>query len=142
MRLLSTALVVASIVNAIDTDFLTDLSVISRNWGEVSPYEDNDENAFGIESVGLPVGCQIEQVHTLQRHGNRFPTNSAASGLNNKRFAAKVSQFTAANSSASFTRPLEFLNTYTYTMQENYLTGLGAVTTMQAGVNFWNRYGR
>ena len=37
--------------------------------GQVSPYTDNDENHFGVNDVGLPDGCQIEQVHSLQRHG-------------------------------------------------------------------------
>jgi hypothetical protein len=54
-----------------------------------------------------------------------------------------VSNFTSSNSTASFTGPLRFLNDYTYIMQDTgLLTGLGAVTEFQSGVNFWNRYGR
>jgi hypothetical protein len=63
-------------------------------------------------------------------------------GLNDERFASKVKNFTLAHPSASFTGPLEFLNSYEYQMLESYLTGLGAATEFQAGATFWNRYGR
>lgn len=53
---------------------LTDTTKISGYWGQVSPYTDNPEDYFGVQWVGLPSGCQIEQAHTLQRHANRFPT--------------------------------------------------------------------
>lgn len=31
----------------------------NRLWGELSVYEDNDEDAFGVDYVGLPDGCQV-----------------------------------------------------------------------------------
>lgn len=40
-------------------DLLTDISKISRSWGQISVYADNDEDYFGVEYVGLPDGCQI-----------------------------------------------------------------------------------
>ena len=52
----------------------TDLATISRLWGQISTYADNNANYFGVKNVGLPNGCQIEQAHLLQRHGQRFPT--------------------------------------------------------------------
>ena len=55
-------------------DLLTDVSKISQYWGQISPYFDNPENYFGVGDVGLPLGCQVEQAHLLQRHANRFPT--------------------------------------------------------------------
>lgn len=48
-------------------DLLTDINVISRSWGQISTYEDNAEDYFGVKNVGLPDGCQIEQAHSLQR---------------------------------------------------------------------------
>jgi len=57
---------------------LTDITKISGYWGQVSPYADNPEDYFGVQWVGLPSGCQIEQAHTLQRHANRFPTGQRA----------------------------------------------------------------
>lgn len=81
---------------------------------------------------------------TLQRHADRFPITYEDDGLNHARFAEKLSNFTSAkNASASFTGPLDFLNTYQYTMASTgLLTGLGAATEFQAGAGFWNRYGR
>ena len=63
-------------------------------------------------------------------------------GGNNERFAQKLSNFTTAHPSSSFVDPLAFLKSYEYTMGESYLTGLGASAEFQAGVTFWNRYGR
>ncbi|KAF1349733.1 histidine phosphatase superfamily [Delphinella strobiligena] len=128
--------------SSINTTVISDLSVISQYWGQISPYSDNAENYFGVDDVGLPNGCQIEQVHTLQRHANRFPTSSTEDGINDEDFAAKVLNWTEANPSKAFTGPLAFLNTYRYIMGESYLTGEGAATEFSSGVAFWNRYGR
>ncbi|KAI9822640.1 MAG: hypothetical protein M1827_000359 [Pycnora praestabilis] len=125
------------------TTLLTDLNIIQQYWGQISPYAANPEAYFGVENVGVPDGCQIEQAHLLQRHGNRFPTSGSDDGGNDERFASKVMNFTsAANLSGSFFGPLTFLNTYKYIMGESYLTGLGAATEFLAGVNFWNNFGR
>ncbi|KAK5718141.1 hypothetical protein LTR17_015863 [Elasticomyces elasticus] len=121
---------------------LTDINVISQYWGQVSPYRDNEDSYFGVDDVGLPDGCQIEQVHSLQRHAQRFPTSSFDDGLNDEHFGAKVYNFTSANPDAAFTGPLAFLNTYQYQMGESFLTNIGAATEFSSGVTFWNRYGR
>ncbi|KAK5124996.1 hypothetical protein LTR85_001186 [Meristemomyces frigidus] len=126
-----------------NSTLLTDLSVISQYWGQLAPYRDNDDSYFGVDDVGLPDGCQIEQVHSLQRHAQRFPTSYFDDGVNDENFAAKVYNFTStASSNASFSGPLTFLNTYRYQMLESYLTGPGAVTEFTSGQTFWNRYGR
>ena len=62
--------------------------------------------------------------------------------MNNENFAVKINNFTKANPSMSFTGPLAFLTNYEYIMAEGLLTGLGASAEFQAGVTFWNRYGR
>ncbi|KAK2069973.1 hypothetical protein P8C59_004512 [Phyllachora maydis] len=123
---------------------LTDINIISRHWGQLSPYADNAEEAFGVEKVGLPDGCGIEQVHVLQRHAQRFPTSAYDDGRNNEDFAARVAGWTAAanNGSQSFIGSLAFLNTYRYVLAEGVLTNIGAATEFQAGAAFWNRYGR
>lgn len=120
-------------------DLVTDLSKIQRYWGQLSPYADNDEALFGVQDVGLPDGCGIEQVHTLQRHAERFPTSAFDDGANNENFAAKIANWTG---DAKFNGPLSFLNSYTYLLEEGYLTGVGANTLFASGVSFWNRYGR
>lgn len=38
---------------------ISDISQISSSWGQISPYTENAENYFGVESVGMPSGCQI-----------------------------------------------------------------------------------
>jgi hypothetical protein len=63
-------------------------------------------------------------------------------GGNAERFAQKVLNFTTANKGSLFTGPLGFLNQYRYPLGESLLTGIGAYTEFQAGVTFWNRYGR
>ena len=123
------------------TKLLTDVSIISQYWGEISPYTDNSPKYFGVQDVGIPAGCQLEQAHLLQRHANRFPTSGADDGGGDERFAQKLTNFTSSDN-GKFTGPLDFLNTYRYVMLEAYLTGLGASTEFQSGVTFWNRYGR
>jgi hypothetical protein len=121
------------------SSLLTDLNVISSHWGQISPYADNVETYFGVQDVGLPDGCQIEQVHSLQRHANRFPTSFFDDGANDQNFGAKVLNWTTANSTKKFAGPLTFLNSYKYQIGLSYLTGLGASAEFQAGVQFWNR---
>lgn len=124
------------------TKLLTDINQISRNWGQLTPYADNDEGVFGVESTGLPDGCQVQQAHTLQRHAQRFPTSGEADGANDERFASKVADFIRQNEDATFTGPLAFLNGYRYLMDESFLTNMGASTEFNSGLTFWNRYGR
>lgn len=40
-------------------NLLTDINIISRYWGQISPYVDNPDDYFGVEYVGLPDGCQV-----------------------------------------------------------------------------------
>lgn len=49
------------------SNVIDDLDVISQHWGQITPYKDNKPDYFGVESVGLPDGCGIEQVHVLHR---------------------------------------------------------------------------
>ena len=118
------------------------LTIHSNRVGQLSPYRDNDDDLFGVKDIGLPDGCQIEQVHTLQRHAQRFPTGYFDDGINDENFADKLSNFTSANGNSTFIGPLAFLNAYRYLLSEDYLTGIGASTEFASGVSFWNRYGR
>src|SRR5690242_11328355 len=80
--------------------------------GQISPYKDNQPNIFGVEDVGLPDGCQVEQAHTLQRHADRLPGDWSDDGPNSERFAEKVANHTKSSSGRGFTGPLAFLNSY------------------------------
>lgn len=123
-------------------DLLSDLETIQQYWGQITPYADNADNYFGVQDVGLPDGCQVEQAHLLERHGSRFPTSYFDDGVNDENFAAKVFNWTEQNNGTGFTGPLSFLNTYQYLLGEGDLVGRGAVQSLEAGVTFWQRYGR
>ena len=131
--------VLAGLQCTYSTELLTDLSTISQYWGTLTPYSDNPPDHFGVQDVGVPSGCQLEQAHLLQRHANRFPSGWDYDGVNGQRFAQKVA---GSAPTGLFTGPLEFLNTYQYELSGSVLTGLGASAEFQAGVTFWNRYGR
>ncbi|KAL1306145.1 hypothetical protein AAFC00_004257 [Neodothiora populina] len=132
----------AAAVAATNQSIVTDINTISHYWGVVSPYSDNADDYFGVNDIGLPDRCQLEQAHTLQRHANRFPTSYLVDGINDENFAAKVKNWTQAHPATSFIGPLAFLNSYEYLLGESLLTGLGAATEFSSGVAFWNRYGR
>ncbi|CAD0018612.1 unnamed protein product [Aureobasidium pullulans] len=132
---------VASTHHRTNQSLISDINFISQHWGQISTYADNSANAFGVKDVGLPAGCQVERAHTLQRHSQRFPTDYVDDGALAEAFADKLTEF-KLNSSATFSGPLSFLNSYVYQMNESYLTGIGARTEFNLGVDFWNRYGR
>jgi hypothetical protein len=126
------------------SELLTDISLIEQNWGQITPYSDNNETYFGVTDTGLPNGCQVEQAHLLQRHGSRFPGGTFDDGPNMQNFGAKVANWTRAhtNSSSQFQGNLSFLNSWRIQIGSAYLTGIGASQSFTAGVTFWNRYGR
>ncbi|SZF00594.1 unnamed protein product [Blumeria hordei] len=142
-QVLAGFLISASNIRADITNVATDINIISRNWGHLSPYQDNLDNSFGVEYAGLPEGCQIESAHTLQRHAERFPTEWINDGENNQRFGDKVTSFTTTHPDNLFTGPLKFLNSWSLVFpDQGLLTGTGAVAEVAAGVKFWNQYGR
>jgi hypothetical protein len=135
--------VLSSQPHATSQSLVSDINFISQHWGQISTYHDNPANYFGVQDVGLPAGCQVEQAHTLQRHSQRFPTDYVDDGVLTEAFADKLAEFKAAgNSSAIFSGPLSFLTSYVYQMNESYLTGIGARTEFNLGVDFFNKFGR
>ncbi|KAI1001432.1 hypothetical protein K3495_g6763 [Podosphaera aphanis] len=134
----------ASTGHAHQAPVLKDISKISRYWGHLTPYRDHPDGRFGVEYAGLPDGCQIENVQTLQRHADRFSTSWIGDGDKNRNFGRKVSGYRSTKSNnSSFTGPLEFLNSWdTIDSTTGLLTGIGATSMFTAGVQFWNRYGR
>ncbi|KAG9623805.1 hypothetical protein KCU69_g22074, partial [Aureobasidium melanogenum] len=65
--------VAPALASAANDTLVTDINFISQHWGQISTYMNNPADAFGVQWVGLPAGCQVEQAHTLQRHAQRFP---------------------------------------------------------------------
>lgn len=121
---------------------ITDITYIQKHWGQITPYYDNNETYFGVNSTGLPDSCQVEQVHLLSRHGARFPTGFYDDGNNDVNFAEKLQNFTSAHHNASFSGELSFLNGYQYNLGSGLLVGEGAAQLFTSGTTFWQRYGR
>ncbi|KAF2682005.1 phosphoglycerate mutase-like protein [Lentithecium fluviatile CBS 122367] len=120
---------------------IDDVSYVSRHWGQLSTYKNLPPGEFGVKNVGLPDGCQLEQVHLLQRHAERFPhPGDEQDGLNIEIFTRKVSK--AIEAGKTFEGPLEFINTWRNMLGGELLTGTGAMAEIASGVQFWNTYGR
>jgi hypothetical protein len=102
---------------------IDDVAFVSRHWGQLSTYIDLLPGDFGVDKVGLPDGCQIEQTHLLQRHAERFPhPGDEQDGLNVERFTQKVAR--AIEQGQSFKGPLEFLNSWRNMLGGEFLTGM------------------
>ncbi|KAJ4982848.1 histidine acid phosphatase [Stagonosporopsis vannaccii] len=60
-----------------------------------------------VESgIAVPPGCEVEQVHMMARHAERYPTKTA--GRDQRAVVEKM-----RNSGVTFTGPLAFFNTWT-----------------------------
>ncbi|KAH7890476.1 histidine phosphatase superfamily [Phlebopus sp. FC_14] len=109
---------------------------VMKNWGNLSPM-------FSIEDLGvpdaspmIPVGCGLNQVFLLIRHGARYPT----SGSGPAQFAAQI-HAAATSSGFNVSGPLEFLATWTYKLGAEILTPFGRKALFDSGVAFRMRYG-
>ncbi|EKM60000.1 uncharacterized protein PHACADRAFT_87656 [Phanerochaete carnosa HHB-10118-sp] len=99
------------------------------NWSQYSPY-------FPLAEYELPpVGCQINQVNILQRHGARFPTSGASQLI--------VAALAKIQSVQSFEDPsLQFLETFIYDLGVNNLVPFGAEQSFDAGQLAFSRYSK
>jgi hypothetical protein len=120
---------------------ISDVAYVSRHWGQLSTYRELLPGDFGVKKTGLPDGCQIEQVHLLQRHAERFPhPGDEQDGLNIEGFTKRIAKI--IGDGGTFEGPLEFLNSWRNMLGGEFLTGTGAMAEMAAGIAFWNKYGR
>ncbi|KAI5475903.1 acid phosphatase, phytase [Pseudohyphozyma bogoriensis] len=101
-------------------------SYIATNLGAYSPY------AAAGTYPAPPVGCTIDQVNILQRHGARFPTASAG-----KKIEASVAKLKTAT---SFSTLLDFVPEYTYALGADDLNPFGAQQSYEAGQLAASRY--
>ncbi|TVY30406.1 3-phytase A [Lachnellula hyalina] len=106
---------------------------IQQMFGHLSPYSPNIIG-FGVEEQPLPPGANIIQVHTLHRHGSRYPTvNTNVQGFGGK--MAKISgKYNATGS-------LSFLNTWSYGLGEEIMVPQGRLQLFESGVNHYYNYG-
>lgn len=112
----------------------------TTSWGSLSPYREN--NGFDV-SKGSPRGCELSQVHVLQRHAQRYPENSPLSGDVMEAFDKKLTQYRHDNPNASVGRgPLSFLDRWQYRLGRNDLLVTGAAAEAAVGADIWSKYGR
>ncbi|KAH9919703.1 histidine phosphatase superfamily [Fomitopsis serialis] len=99
----------------------------SMRWAQYAPY-------FPVQPyVAPPKGCDVDQVHILQRHGARYPTTGAAARI--QAALAKLHAVTVLSNS-----PLAFVSNYTYTLGQNSLVSLGAQESYDSGKEVYTRY--
>ena len=114
-----------------------DIPTIQEYWGNLRLYQDIPANSFGVNRVGLPAGCQVEQVQVLHRHAARYP--SSVESIYITQLAAKIASRAAGT---HFTGRLSFLNTWSLQTGSDLLIPAGASLAYESGTNFWTRYGR
>ncbi|KAK1233370.1 hypothetical protein PQX77_003479 [Marasmius sp. AFHP31] len=100
---------------------------LERNWAMYSP-------AWPVEEYKTPVrGCQVNQVHILQRHGARYPTSGASKTI--------MSALEKLKTAGSDVHPsLAFLKNYTYVLGVADLVTSGAEQLYNSGVTTYKRY--
>jgi len=113
----------------------SNITIISQYWSQFSSYKANDNDEFGIEDTGLPDGCQVEQVHVLQRNGERLPSEDEFQLMST--FATQVTAL-----KGTFTGPLSYLNAWSLQLASGGLLAEGVSNEFTSGTSFWTNYGR
>ena len=91
---------------------------ILHSWGNLSPYHSVESHGLPEGSSLIPEGCELEELHWLQRHGARYPTTQAdgPAGIAARLKAAEG--WTAKGE-------LDFLNGWEYKLGAEVLTPFG-----------------
>lgn len=112
----------------------------TTSWGFLSPYRES--NGFNV-SKGFPRGCELSQVHVLQRHAQRYPENLPLDGAIMEAFDRKLKQYRHNHPTVSVGRgPLSFLDRWQYRLGRDDLLATGAAAEAASGADIWSRYGR
>ena len=91
---------------------------ILHSWGNLSTYHSVESHGLPEGSSLIPEGCELEELHWLQRHGARYPTTQAdgPAGIAARLKAAEG--WTAKGE-------LDFLNGWEYKLGAEVLTPFG-----------------
>lgn len=112
------------------------------NWGAISPYFEEGMPFEGItrsqknEMYNLPPRCELQQVHVLHRHAERYPTKGRASRM--KTTAEKIQQMNISPEA----KGLQWMTNWTYELGSELLTAPGVATELKSGSDFWASHGR
>ena len=113
-----------------------------KSWGNLSPWYSVERGSFGV-STGpeTPVGCTVDGVHILHRHGARYPTDytgfASPAGFATKLHKANQGKKGKIKAKGD----LAFLNTWTYKLGHNVLTPFGRQQLFDLGVGMRLKYG-
>lgn len=88
------------------------------NWGNLSPYHSVKSHGLPESSQLVPDGCELEEMHWLQRHGARYPTSSTNGPAG---FAQRIKEASGWKASGD----LKFLHGYEYKLGAELLTPFG-----------------
>ncbi|KAI0063433.1 phosphoglycerate mutase-like protein [Artomyces pyxidatus] len=100
---------------------------VMRKWAQYAPYMPVDPY------IAPPLGCAVTQVRFLQRHGARWPTESAG-----KEMKTAVDKLLAVKKYKD--ENLDFLHNFTWTFGQDDLLPFGAAQSFDAGRTAYERY--
>ncbi|KAL9115209.1 MAG: hypothetical protein Q9227_001003 [Pyrenula ochraceoflavens] len=104
--------------------------------GQLSSYFPNPVG-FGVNEYALPPGVNISQVHTVHRHGARYPTGDSSVST----FGSLIQNITG-NGTAKFSGDLAFLNNRSYKLGSEILVPRGRQELFDSGVLHYYNYGQ
>ena len=91
---------------------------VMHSWGNLSPFHSVDSHGLPESSSIIPEGCELEELHWLQRHGARYPTTQADG-------PAGIAARLKASSGWKAKGELSFLNQWDYKLGAEVLTPFG-----------------
>lgn len=109
---------------------------MKSGWSSLRPYADAE--GFSVPS-GVPIGCELAEVHVLHRHAQRYPSSYETDTTT---FASKIANYTSCRPGRVGHGPLEFLNRWKYLLGTDVLLPFGAATEDTSGAAMWDKYGR
>ncbi|KAK4690069.1 hypothetical protein P7C73_g38, partial [Tremellales sp. Uapishka_1] len=107
---------------------------IIQHWGNLSPYYSVASHGLAETNSLIPEGCELKEMHWLQRHGARYPTSGGdgPAGVSSRLRSAEG--WTAKGD-------LQFLNDWSYKLGAELLTPFGRSQLFNLGVAARVKYG-
>ena len=107
---------------------------VPNHWGNLSPYHSVKSHGLPESSQLIPDGCELDELHWLQRHGARYPTSNPHGPAG---FAHRIKEAKGWKASGE----LKFLNNWTYKLGAELLTPYGRSQLYNLGVAARVKYG-
>jgi hypothetical protein len=107
---------------------------IMNHWGNLSPYHSVKSHGLPESSQLIPRGCDLDEMHWLQRHGARYPTSNPNGPAG---FAKRIKAAEGWKAKGE----LRFLNGWSYQLGAELLTPYGRSQLYNLGVAARVKYG-